>query len=70
MAALGQLNNNEISLGSTSGIAEPAVNRPYPVIVATRQTQTSIQIDVDWYVDGQLQQVSGAEASVFAKLSL
>ena len=65
MPALGRLNNNEISLGSTSGIfeSEPEVNRPYPVIVATRQTQTAIQIDIDWYVDEQLHEVSGAEAS-------
>ena len=65
MATNGRQNLSSISLGTSSGIfeAEPVINRPYPVIVSTSQTATQIEIDIDWYVDGVLTMVSGAEAS-------
>ena len=67
MAADGRRNQDVIPLGSSIGpisiAPEDSQNPPYPVIIATRETATSFEIDIDWKVRGALVSVSGFEPS-------
>lgn len=64
MAAMGYRNQRVIPLGHGSGDrGADVVDRPYPVIVGTNQTETEITIDIDFHLNGALQEISGFEAA-------